>query len=83
MNKDVFMQRLAVFWSIVSTIYIFAITFASINENNIRFADTILGFLLGTIIATIINYFFGSSKSSADKNEMIATLTSDSGKDMQ
>jgi hypothetical protein len=41
--------------------YIVFITWMPIPENNIRFADTILGFLLGTVITTVINFFFGSS----------------------
>ena len=64
-QDDVFSKRyiyyLATFWSIVSIVYIVCITFIEIPKENIRFADTTLGFLLGTIIATIIGYFFGSS----------------------
>ena len=74
-QDDVFSKRyvyyLATFWSIVAVGYIFLITFITIPEANVRFADTTLGFLLGTIVATIINYFFGSSKSSSDKNQLL------------
>lgn len=56
-----FVYYLATFWSITGLVYIFLITFGTIPEQNVRFADTILGFLLGTIVSTIINYFFGSS----------------------
>ena len=74
-QDDTFSKRyvyyLATFWSFVAVGYIFLITFITIPEANIRFADTTLGFLLGTIVATIINYFFGSSKSSSDKNQLL------------
>ena len=74
-QDDTFSKRyvyyLATFWSFVAVGYIFLITFLTIPEANIRFADTTLGFLLGTIVATIINYFFGSSKSSSDKNQLL------------
>lgn len=66
-----FVYIFAAGWSIVAVVYIFMITFMSIPAANVRFADTVLGFLLGTIVATIINYFYGSSKSSADKNEVM------------
>ena len=69
-----FVYYLATFWSAFGVIYIFFITFGNIPANNVRFADTILGFILGTIIATIINFFFGSSKGSIDKQEMINQL---------
>lgn len=48
----------------VSFLYIFLITWIPIPEQNIRFVDTSLGFLLGTVISTIIMYFFGASASS-------------------
>lgn len=77
-QDDTFSKRyiyyLATFWSVFGVIYIFFITFGNIPANNVRFADTILGFILGTIIATIINFFFGSSKGSTDKQEMINQL---------
>jgi hypothetical protein len=69
-----FVYYLASFWSFFCVVYIFFITFGNIPSDNIRFADNILGFLLGTIIATIINFFLGSSKGSADKQDFINQL---------
>jgi uncharacterized membrane protein YeaQ/YmgE (transglycosylase-associated protein family) len=70
-QDDVFAKRfvlyLAAFWSIFAVAYISFITFGHIPDKNIRFADTILGFILGTVIATVLNFFFGSSQSSKDK----------------
>ena len=77
-QTDLFAKRFiywfAIGWSVLTVIYIFAITFATIPEKNLRFADTVLGFLLGTLIATIIQYFFGSSKQSHDKDATIQDL---------
>lgn len=50
------------FWSIVSSLYFFAVTFLPMPKDSQHFADIILGFLLGTAVATIIGYFFGNSK---------------------
>jgi uncharacterized membrane protein YwzB len=66
-----FVMYLAVFWSITAVSYIFFITFGTIPEANIRFADTILGFLLGTVVATIINFFLGSSAGSKEKTDAL------------
>jgi hypothetical protein len=64
-QDDVFAKRFiyvfATFWSIFAASYIGFITFGTIPEDNQRFADTILGFLLGTVVATILQFFFGSS----------------------
>lgn len=74
-QKDNFSSRfiyyLAAFWSISSALYIAAITFVVIPKGNERIVDTILGFLLGTIISTLVNYFYGTSSSSLTKNEML------------
>lgn len=75
-QDDLFSKRfiyiLAAGWSLFSMLYIGTITFSTIPAANVRFADTILGFILGTMISTIINFFFGSSKSSHQKDDTIA-----------
>lgn len=50
----------------VSLLYVCAITWIPIPTDNIRFADTILGFLLGTVISTVVNFYFGSSVRQSD-----------------
>jgi hypothetical protein len=69
-----FVMYLATFWSLTAVVYIFLITFTNIPELNVRFADTILGFLLGTVVATILNFFLGSSASSKEKTEVLAGM---------
>jgi hypothetical protein len=75
-QDDLFSKRftyyLATFWSVVTVLYLYLITFTNVPEANIRYVDTVVGFLLGTIIATVMNFFFGSSKGSVDKNELLA-----------
>ena len=56
-----FVPYLSIFWSIVATVYIFGVTFMEIPASNQRFADTVLGFMLATVVATILNFFLGSS----------------------
>lgn len=60
---------LAFFWSTVASVYLFCVTFIALPVANQRIADTILGFLLGTIVSAIINFFFGSSYSSQQKQK--------------
>lgn len=66
-----------IFWLIAAAmgivfIYIFCITFVSIPEKNIRFADTAQGFLLGTVLSGCIAYYTGGNpaqkKSQGDTN---------------
>jgi hypothetical protein len=64
-----FVYRFAWFWSITSALYFFCVTFLTLPEGARDFANIILGFLLGTAIASIFNFFYGSSKSSADKTQ--------------
>ena len=74
-QDDLFSKRfiyyLATFWSVVVVAYVAAITFVDIPAANVRFADTILGFLLGTVVATVMNFFFGSSNSSKQKTDQL------------
>jgi len=69
-----YVNLLASFWSLAAVIYIFYITIADIPKENIRFVDTTLGFMLGTIIAGIIGFYFGSSLGSKNKEEMLKQL---------
>jgi hypothetical protein len=57
------------FWSVLSATYIGCITFGEIPEDNIRFADTILGFVLGTMVASMFQFLLGSSLGSRKKDE--------------
>lgn len=72
-QDDLFSKRFiyvfATFWSLFAAGYIGFITFGTIPEDNQRFADTILGFLLGTVVATILQFFFGSSLGSKKKDK--------------
>ena len=64
-----FIYYYAWFWASTSVLYFFAVTFILLPEGGRDFANIILGFLLGTAVATIISFFYGSSKSSKDKTE--------------
>ena len=72
-NRDPLVRRFvymfAAYWSVFATGYIVLITVADIPEKNIRFVDVVLGFILGTVVATILNFFFGSSQSSKEKTK--------------
>lgn len=55
-----------VFWFVVGLTvfglcYIAAITYIPIPKDNIRFADTCLGFMLGTALMAGISYLLGGS----------------------
>lgn len=56
-------------WSVLSAAYIGFITFGSIPESNVRFADTILGFVLGTMVASMFQFLLGSSIGSRNKDK--------------
>lgn len=72
-QSDVFSKRftmyLTAFWSVAAVVYVGFITFGVIPDKNVRFADTILGFILGTVVATMLNFWFGSSIGSKEKAE--------------
>lgn len=53
---------------LVCFVYFFCITFFQIPEGNQRYADLILGFLLGTAFASVINFYWGSSEGSKTKD---------------
>ncbi|WP_409264532.1 hypothetical protein [Pseudomonas sp. KCJK9000] len=77
-QDDVFSKRFVYYfaaaWSAFAMTYLVGITFIDIPAGSQRFADTILGVLLGTIIPIIIAYFYGSSRSSQGKDNAMHSL---------
>jgi hypothetical protein len=67
-----FVYQFAWMWSAFAIGYIILITTYSIPEKNIRFVDVVLGFIMGTVVSTLLNFFFGSSQSSKDKTKELA-----------
>ena len=72
-QKDLFSKRfiyiLASFWSVVAVAYLFGITFLEVPQKSVRFADTSLGFLMGTVINGILGFFFGTSATENERNQ--------------
>lgn len=64
-----FRARLATMVMLFSFVYFFVITLIPIPEQSTRIADTILGFLMGTAITTIIGYYFGASDENSRPQE--------------
>lgn len=56
-----FIYWFAAGWSLFTMFYVSMISFSGVPEGSRSFADTVLGFMLGTLIASIIQFFFGSS----------------------
>lgn len=72
-SEDPFVRRFTYYfiagWSLFAMTIIPCMIFGSIPEGNVRFADTILGFLLGTIIASMFAFLLGSSFGSRQKDK--------------
>lgn len=82
-QDDLFSKRFAYLfamgWSIFAAVYFFSVTFSDIPEKGLRFADTILGFLLGTGLSGIFSWLYGSTRRSATKDNTTLSLTSTLG----
>lgn len=59
---------------LIGFLYIFLISFLPVPESAKSYVDTILGFILGTALATVINYLWGSSSGSAAKSSVIEKI---------
>jgi len=67
-TPNLFLAVFAVFIISLSFVYFFAITFMNMPETGARYADIILGALIGSGFTAILSYFYGSSKGSSDKS---------------
>lgn len=77
-QEDLFAKRFiywfSIAWSLFAMGFLTIVTLCEIPEKNVRIVDTVLGFLLGTAIASIFNFFLGTSQSSKSKDHTIANL---------
>lgn len=75
-QNDIFSKRFVYFfigfWSLVSAVYIGFVTFGYVPPENVRVVDTLLGFIQGTIVATMFNYLMGTSAGSVRKTDLLA-----------
>lgn len=69
-----FLHVYAVFVTSMTFLYIFAASFLDIPKENIRFVDTVLGFLLGTVISTLVQFYYGTSRGSQLKDAIISNI---------
>lgn len=73
---DIFSKRFvyyfAIAWSLFSMLYFCWATFGVVA--NQRMADTILGVLIGTCLASFFQFFYGSSSRSQQKDDTIKHL---------
>jgi hypothetical protein len=70
-NDDIFYRWVFLLVILIVLGLCFAMIFLPIPKDNQQYANTILGFLLASAIGTLINWRWGSSKGSADKNEIM------------
>lgn len=75
-QEDVFSKRFVYYfaaaWSIFSMVYFMAVTFSPPTAAGQRIADTILGVLIASVVGVMFNYFYGSTKGSAEKTRLLA-----------
>lgn len=78
-QEDTFSKRFiyyyAAFITVATFLYVAAISFLAIPEENVHFVNTVLGFLLGVTLSAVIQFFFGSSKGSNDKQDKLHDIT--------
>jgi len=67
-------------WSLFAMIFILMVSFGTIPPGSVRFVDTTLGFLLGTVVSTVIQFFFGSSVTSRKRTDELVEGLKDARK---
>ena len=72
-SDDPFVRRFLYYfisvWSTFSVVFIPCLIWVPIPDANIRFADTILGYILGTVVTGMFAFLLGSSQGSRMKDE--------------
>ena len=66
-RRNYFTMTFATIIMLLVAAYLYGVTFLTIPEGNEKVVDTILGFLLGSVISPIVIWAFRSSKAQIDK----------------
>jgi hypothetical protein len=66
-----FQVYLSTFCIFFGFLYLFMVTFLDVPKENIRIVDTSIGFVMGTLMSAVLQYYLGSSKGSADKTGVL------------
>lgn len=77
MLKDSFQYILAALITVGFFTVVWILLTRAVPVDNKTELDIVLGALVGAFTGGIVNYFFGSSKGSSDKNETIAAAMKD------
>lgn len=77
-QDDLFSKRFAYYfaitWTLFGMAYFVGVTLVDLEGSRLRFADTILGLLIGTIFGGIFSWVYGSVSRNAHKDATIAAL---------
>lgn len=74
-----FIYYLTSFLIITGIGYLFMVSFLVTPKENQRIVDTALGFIMGTVISSVIAFFYSSTKTSNEKTQQIVKLASTGG----
>lgn len=64
-----FVYLFIAFWSVFAVAFIPSLIWVDIPESGTRYADTILGYVMGTIVTSMFAFLLGSSQGSRMKDE--------------
>jgi len=71
--KDIFQYILGALITIGFFILLLSLVYSTIPADNKDLLNLVVGSLIGSF-STIVGYYFGSSKGSADKNELLKNM---------
>lgn len=62
---------LALAWSAFAMRVIWYLLTTELSGSTKEFGNVTLGFVMGTVVGTIVSFYFGSSQSSSDKDDVL------------
>ena len=69
LNREDFLEFFAFVIYCTSIVYVYMVTFCHIPEENMRNADTCLGFLMGSALTTVLTHLFKEGEKEEKKKQ--------------